>query len=90
MQHHGYSSGTIAEYILGLHPIEIGRSNNRSVLGSMNDYVFHLKFLIERSGGLVYSDLGATTQSLNQIPQVKRSFFNAAEAFDQSITERVA
>ena len=90
MRFEGYSPGIIAQYVMELRPVEIRKSSNRSVLGSMNDYVFHLKYLVEDAGGLAHSDMGAVAHNLNIIPQVKRSFFNAIEAFDQSIKERFA
>ena len=63
--------------------IVVTKTTKRSVLGSMNDYVVHLKHWIERYGGLSNCDLGVIAHQLNQIPQIKLDCFNAFEAFRQ-------
>ena len=70
--------------------MEIAKTNNRSVLGSMTDYVFHLKYWIEVYGGLTSCDVAAIAHRLNKIPQVQREFFNALEAFHRRLVRGVA
>jgi hypothetical protein len=70
--------------------MKIAKTNSRSVLGSMTDYVFHLKYWIEAYGGLASCDLGAVMHRLNEIPQVQREFFNALQAFQRSMIRGVA
>jgi len=48
--------------------IEITKTNNRSVLGSMNDLTFHLKYRIADEGGLSGVDISKLNHGLNRIP----------------------
>jgi len=85
MAYEGYSNDLISRYVSRFEAIEITRTNNRSVLGSMNDYVFHLEYWMDRYGGVVDANVGAVEHQLNIIPQVKREFFNSLEAFDERV-----
>jgi hypothetical protein len=48
--------------------IAIAKTNNRSVLGSMNDLAFQLKVRIEAAGGLGNIDLTELNHDINRIP----------------------
>jgi hypothetical protein len=48
--------------------IEISKTNNRSVLGSMNDLTFQLKYQIADEGGLLNADIVKLNHDLNRIP----------------------
>jgi hypothetical protein len=48
--------------------IEISKTNNRSVLGSMNDLTFQLKYQIADEGGIEITDITKLIQDLNRIP----------------------
>lgn len=50
--------------------MEITKTNNRSVLGSMNDLTFQLKFVIARNGGLMNTDIMELNHNLNRIPMM--------------------
>ncbi len=57
------------EIVLDEHrEIIIAKTNNRSVLGSMNDLAFQLKYRIGALGGLVNVDLAELNHELNRIP----------------------
>ena len=57
------------EIVLDKHrEIVITKTNNRSVLGSMNDLAFQLKYLISGMGGLVNVDILKLNKELNRIP----------------------
>jgi Domain of unknown function (DUF6933) len=57
------------EIVLDEHrEIIIAKPNNRSVLGSMNDLAFQLKYRIGALGGLVNVDLAELNHELNRIP----------------------
>lgn len=57
------------ETVLDQHrEIAISKTNNRSVLGSMNDLAYQLKYSISSVGGLPYVDLAALNRELNRIP----------------------
>ena len=48
--------------------ILFARTNNRSVLGSMNDQKFHLEFFIASRGGLAQASHYEHNRKLNRIP----------------------
>jgi len=48
--------------------IEIAKTNNRSVLGSMNDLTFQLKYQIADEGGLLNTNITQLNHDLNRIP----------------------
>ncbi len=48
--------------------ISYDKTNNRSVLGSMNDLAFHIEYYIADDGGLNTADLAAMHQRINEIP----------------------
>ena len=57
------------EIVLDEHrEIIIAKTNNRSVLGSMNDLTFQLKYRIGAKGGLANVDLAELNHELNRIP----------------------
>ena len=57
------------EYLLSKHSqITVTKTNNRSVLGSMNDLNFQIKSMIRVSGGLTDADLSEINRHLNRIP----------------------
>ena len=57
------------EYFLNEHAeFAITKTNNRSVLGSMNDLAFQIKSMIYVSGGLADGGLSEISRQLNRIP----------------------
>jgi len=57
------------EIVLDEHrEIIIAKTNNRSVLGSMNDLAFQLRYRIAAMGGLINIDLAELNHELNRIP----------------------
>jgi hypothetical protein len=90
MQYEGFAENDIAHVIAKYESMGVGRTNNRSVVGSMNDYVFHLDYRIYTDGGLAACNLGEVVQFLNQIPQVGREFHNGIGAFKRSLIRGVA
>jgi hypothetical protein len=57
------------EYMLSEHmQVTITKTNNRSVLGSMNDLAFQVKSMIYMNGGLANTDLSEISRQVNRIP----------------------
>lgn len=48
--------------------IIISKTNNRSVLGSMNDLAFQLKYRIAYEGGIKNTDITKLIYDINRIP----------------------
>ncbi len=55
-------------FLDNIRKIEITKTNNRSVLGSMNDLTFQLKCQIADEGGLSGADISKLNHDLNRIP----------------------
>lgn len=57
------------DYFLKEHAqVIITKTNNRSVLGSMNDLTFQIKSMLYVGGGLANADLSEITRQLNRVP----------------------
>lgn len=76
----GYREEQSTRYIDKFRDVEIGKTRNRSVIGSMNDYVYHFKYLVEWHGGWEQSDLAEIVTLLNRTLQLPRDFHNSYEA----------
>ena len=63
-----FEQSQIEQILSGYAEIKIAKTSNRSVLGSMNDLVFQLKYRINASGGLNHLNLDLTIQELNRVP----------------------
>ena len=55
-------------FLDNIRDIEITKTNNRSVLGSMNDLAFQVKYQIADEGGLLNSDISKLNHGINRIP----------------------
>ncbi len=64
----GFSQTHIEKVLSEYQTIEIAKTNNRSVLGSMNDLAFQIKYRVEAFGGLENIDLIIFNSELNRIP----------------------
>jgi hypothetical protein len=62
----GVSQDAIAVERAAMEVIQVGPSNNRSVLASMNDFVFHLRFQLKRH--YTISDADAIEDILSEAP----------------------
>jgi len=90
LQHEGFSHGDIAHCCSLYQSMPIAKTNDRSILGTMNDYTFQLKRWVDRYDGLERCDLGRVMHHLNEMPQIKRDFYNSLEAFKQSLVRGTA
>lgn len=61
-------------------------TNNRSVLGSMNDITRCLPFILEREGGIENADPLEINRALNRMPLLKKPFFSAIEGLNQKLS----
>ena len=90
LQVEGFPDDDIAHCCSVYQFMSITKTNDRSILGAMTDYTFHLKCWIDRYGGLARCDLGRVMHHLNEIPQAKHDFYNSLEAFKQSLIRGIA
>jgi len=68
LMNEGFSQLQIERVLSEYLTIVFGKTNNRSVLGSMTDLSFQLEYQIKASGGLSYLDLVALNKQINRIP----------------------
>lgn len=80
MRIEGYSSAQIETLEARLAPLKVTTTSNRSVLGSLNDYVSLLKHMVAYDGGYNAADLDHVVHRLNRTPQVRHEFHNPLEA----------
>lgn len=64
----GFAEEQIECYLSQHVQITITKTNNRSVLGSMNDLAFQIKYMIYMNGGLAETDLPEMTRQTNRTP----------------------
>lgn len=57
------------------------KTNNKSVLGSMNDLAFHYKFLIQDSGGVYSHMVPSIIKKLNHMPMGAINYAYSIDAF---------
>jgi hypothetical protein len=63
-----FSQTQIETILDNLDPLRSGRTNSRSVLGSMNDLAYQLQWMIAALGGLGRCAIDVINQQLNRIP----------------------
>jgi hypothetical protein len=63
-----FSQSQVERMLDDCREIRFTRSSNRSVMGSMNDMRFHIKWRVEDAGGLENIDLAQFHHELNRIP----------------------
>jgi hypothetical protein len=59
--------------------IQFAKTDNRSVLGSMTDLTFQIKFTVSRSGGLSNTDIFQLNHNLNRVPMGTLSEIHAID-----------
>ena len=76
------------EYLLRRHEqITITKTNNRSVLGSMNDLVFQIRYMIYMKGGLSEFDLPEINRELNRIPMGAIQYIFSIEELKRRLSD---
>jgi Domain of unknown function (DUF6933) len=75
----GLRQGEILKALAEYSDIAIAPTSNRSVLGSMNDLVNQVEFLIHRAGGLEKADMLRVNMMLNRVPMGALKYHYAVE-----------
>ena len=68
LNHEKFKPDIIEKVIEEYNEIEFAKTNNRSVLGSMNDFAFAYQVHIDNDGGLENFNLLQTNSKINQTP----------------------
>ncbi len=85
----GFSSASFSYVMAKYKDMEIAKTYDKSVLGSMTDYLFHIDSIFWHADGFEGLDFGQVSFKLNTIPQVKREFFSASDAFKKTLIREV-
>ena len=76
------------ELLLSRHTqISVTKTNNRSVLGSMNDLTFQIEYMIYRYGGLANSDLTEIIRQTNRTPMKAIKYHLAIDEIIRRLNE---
>jgi len=59
----------------------IGKTNSRSVLGSMNDFAVQVKSMVDLSGGLNDTDIMTLNSRINEVPMGALKYGTPMESF---------
>ena len=63
-----FSQSHIELFLDDIRNIQFTKTNNRSVIGSMTDLTFQIKFTISGNGGLANTDIVQLNHDLNRVP----------------------
>ena len=89
MMAEGFSVDSIEYCTSKYRGMGISKTYDKSVLGTMTDYLFHIDSIFWHAGGFEGLDFGQVSARLNDIPQVKRDWFNASDAFKKTLIRGV-
>lgn len=89
MGQEGFSEESISFALSRYAEMSIAKTNDRSVTGSMTDYLYHIESIIWDAGGIENCDFGMVFALLNDIPQIKRDLHCASDAFKKTLIRGV-
>jgi hypothetical protein len=72
----GFDPGKIERLLADYEAVTLAKTDNRSVLGSMNDLAVMYEYFIVGQGGLKEVDLSQVVPEINRTPQLKRSGYS--------------
>mgnify|MGYP007080394358 CR=1 FL=1 len=90
MRDEHFPTGAIERVVASLDPMLLAKTANRSVLGTMNDNTMHIKYLLDRYGGLSQLGLSELHHHLNHMPMNPNDWKYAIEAFRSHVVEAAA
>jgi hypothetical protein len=73
LQRESFEAKKIEKLLTEYQEVKLAKTDNRSVLGSMNDLAKLYQVQIEYKGGMKEIDLGLIIQDINRTPQLKRA-----------------
>jgi len=68
LENEGFREDVIEKVIGDYARIDLGKTRDRSILGSMNDHAYHYKFYIQGEGGLSSCDILSLNKKINRTP----------------------
>jgi hypothetical protein len=83
----GFEQPKIEQILTEYQTIRFAKTTSRSVLGSMNDITFRLKYQISAIGGLSQLNLDTFTQALNRVPMSAIKYRFSIEAVKSQLEQ---
>lgn len=68
LENEGFREDVIEKVMGDYDRIDLGKTRDRSILGSMNDHAYHYKFYIHGEGGLSSCDILSLNKKINRTP----------------------
>jgi len=84
LENEGFSQRAIEHAILRLDGLMLSKSNNRSVLGTINDNIFHTEIHAYYGGGCQHMGLEDLAHRINHMPMGPLDMDDAIEAYRRS------
>jgi hypothetical protein len=86
----GFSQIQIEKVLEEYQTIHFAKTNNRSVLGSMNDLAFQMEGQIISAGGIGNLGIDALNDALNRIPMGNLNYRYSIEALKDKLNQNVS
>ena len=83
----GISEMKISKIMSEYESIQYANTNNKSVMGSMNDLAFHYKYYIQSEGGVHSYTIPSIIRKLNRLPMGALKFVYPVEALKSVLEE---
>ena len=79
LRSHGIAPKNVPALASG-EPVRFAKTNDRRVIGSMNDYAFQFKVHIEHEGGIEHCNISSLNHKINETPMGTLSYDSAIRA----------
>ena len=90
LSHKGFSETAIQYALLKIEDMSIAKTNNRSVIGTMNDNIFHIDVHAYQAGGVENIGLPNLAARVNHMPMSPLKWKYAIEEYRRSTVHNVA
>ena len=85
----GFSDRAVRLVLDTYRKLQIGKTESKSVLGSMNDYAKNYRFHVEWEGGLIHSDTIDINKKLNEMPMSAIGYSNGITELKRELERHV-
>jgi hypothetical protein len=86
----GFSQSHIEYWLKHQRDIRFGKTNNRSVLGSMNEFAFYIEELVSEAGGIAKADFNNAHRRINDLIMRAIQYESGLSAMQTYLETRVA
>ena len=90
LTHEGFSEAAMSHALGKIDKMRVHKSDNRSVLGTMNDNLFHITHHAAYGGGVEVAGLATLAAQVNHMPMSPLEWKYAIEEYRQSVNHSAA